>query len=151
MPRKRRGKYPILATSTPVNKCYILKQPIQIKIFQARPRRIRLALENKKLVHTLTAMIKLIKPGYHMPPSYLRHRSDMRTEAAGNRDHVNIYTAGMHAKLTRVRLRRHTVDIPAVMKKKKVYKVSEVHMERRIKHNSVIYFPVKLYQGPTTY
>ena len=30
-------------------------------------------------------------PGSHMPPSYLRHGSDMRTEVAGNRGHVRLY------------------------------------------------------------
>ena len=32
-----------------------------------------------------------MKPGSYMPPSYLRHGSDMRTEVAGNRGHVRLY------------------------------------------------------------
>ena len=43
---------------------------------------------------------KTLKPGSHMPPSYLRyscrycpwHPSDMRSEIAGNRGHVSLYS-----------------------------------------------------------
>ena len=48
--------------------------------------------------HCLLFIFKCGKSGSHMPPSYLRHscrcclrhRSDMRTEVAGNRGHVSL-------------------------------------------------------------
>ena len=51
------------------------------------------------LASMISRSFQTVKPGSHMPRSYLRHscrcclrhRSDMRTEVAGNRSHVSLY------------------------------------------------------------
>ena len=59
-----------------------------------------------------------VKPGSHMPRSYLRNDSDtsacaaydtvpIREQKTPATEAMSVLTAGMPAKLTRVRLRRH--------------------------------------------
>ena len=60
-----------------------------------------------------------VKPGSHLPPSYLRHDSDIvastfcntvpiwEQKSPATAEVMSVFTAGMPAKLTRVRLRTH--------------------------------------------